>query len=391
LDFPTFGDAEGNSVLAAACANTIKQTWTLWSCADRDPLLKQIYFSLPFLVSSDPVFISYFTLLLKIVFFYCFVFLSIYLYKTIQGASDTIATSGLEIAIIIVAGSILTVNNIPVRLADLEAATFGMAAIILAVRIVETAHRDGRISPTDVLMFTVAANVAGLLKLSFFVHQAVFIVAIAASIPRRVTADALHSPKVWGAFLAGNLGFALQLLYVWHTFDTVGLTEPATAAAVAAARKYPVVGAEFYTIPGHGGYLTAVPGGTPVYLWFAAKLFDALTRVQLAVYGGNVAPGLVGGPSGMIVSMGLADVVKLVITDSLFLLLLGFSVAKGTAQLRVVALCGCLPFFTQTILQHVEPRYFILFRAILVLLILHWATLAVNRLQGRRSFYVTAR
>ncbi|MBA2964829.1 MULTISPECIES: hypothetical protein [Ramlibacter] len=357
MNFPYFGDAKFYLEMAGTCARSIEGGDPFVGCYNGlRPIGSFAYFTLPHLLSQDPVTVLYIQVGLNVLMF----LLLLWALATIPhpeilrpgGRGRRLAAAGGLLGAVA-----LCLPFFPVALSDLPSVAVFMAGLAFLLRPAPT--RIGAVG-AGLLM-----GAACMLKQNFYVFTAMAI--------------GLHGAVHWWrgdrqqltrAFLAcaGAAIAVLQLYWVWlHTghfrpYDPTGIV-------MDEVNKVNVIEFVAYALPQQSGYFTTVDSTSLSKLsQFCIKLLQGFFAYRPAAYLGYA-------PAGSPVTLPLTGLLLLKAYLATLVVVAGHAWAAWVAppRWRVVVLLGLGTILFTTWYLHVENRYFLASKLLLLWWVLGWA------------------
>lgn len=359
-----FGDADAYLTLGAKCAGAIEEG-SLGACYNGlRPVGAILYFALGPLLSSDPVTALYIQVALNVATF--LLLLRAMTSCVPQEAAGlgrgpaTLARAGL-----LVGALALAMPFLPVPLTDLPAVAFFMAGLALLTRPSTT--------PAGMVAAGLAMAAGGLLKQNYFPFTAFAFLATLAFGPLspRSRADWVRL----GAAAAGAAVALVQPALVWMHTGHFWPYEPAEGEVFDAVRMRNVVELVAFTIPAKSAYLSTLDTMALSPLsHFCIKVLQGFFAFRPAVYLGAAPAG-----SPMLLPLTPLLLAKAYLATGLLVAGHAWAAIASPARWRpVVVLSLVATLFTAWII-HVENRYFLLPKLLIVWWAFGWALPAACR------------
>lgn len=353
-----FGDADSYLRLGASCAQGLQESDIFKSCYNGlRPIGAALYFALAPLLSDDPVTILYVQVALNVL-----AFLLLLRGMTLCVDRAPVAQGWAPLAIVrgplLVSTLALAMPYLPVPLSDLPAVAFFMIGLAVLV--------EPSASMKRMVVAGACMGVSCLVKQNYFAFAAFAFAAMVFG------PWDLREKRTWtrfGAAAAGACVALLQPAWVWMHTGHFWPFNPADGAVFEEVRRPNVVELVAYTLPQVGAYISTLDTMDASGLsQFCVKLLQGFYAFRPAVYLG--AP-----PAGSPTVMALTSQVLL----KAYLgagLLVGAHVTAGIVSPRqwrpVVVLSLASTLFSAWII-HVENRYFLLSKLLVVWWAFGWA------------------
>jgi hypothetical protein len=350
--FPSFGDAVGYRELGEACAKGVASDVSAWSSCYHSlrPAGLALYEALPYLLFSDPVDRSYFSLLLNLLWLGMAMLL-----LTRVFTSETPAPQQRFVMVAVVAALLLNlVPHVPMTLADLPALALFIGAIHQSTRVFR-GHQNGYVFAG---LFVAAAFH---FKQTYLAHGFFLICATLLFDPARFN---LRDRTVAALkFGLGALPILLQVGWIYAHSGEPWFYEKKAMVPFAHSPKMPNIEASFTTLPELSAFMVKAANDISFPTFLALKMSRALTGFEWAVYGGYVKLS-----RSWVVTSG--DVTKAWLVVLGYFALCAFTIIRGPRVLRFVnALALAMTLFI-VFVAHVELRFHIFSRVAM------WGTIA---------------
>lgn len=368
MDFPSLGDADQYLEIAGRCAEYLSGTGGSCYHAYR-PIGIILYYAIPFLFSSDPVTISYVTLLMNLLLLGILMFAGVRIIRDMSGARASEGALGYRIGEIIFLLSILfiSIGFIPVRLADHQSLALFMAAVSILV-----AQRNVR-RPVLLVFAGLLAGASVLLKQNYAV--AIFFL-IGSWLVMSLKHDFKKNLQAMAWFAAGASLGLLQILWIYTHSGEMWLYSWKAMEVFAPANRQPVVELVAFTDPVKAGYLSNLAQPVTELQYFAIKFYNGLTKFYWAVYSGRAPLEM----TPKIVSYSISQIAEYQIIYILVAFVAASSLLARERWLAIIVLTAFLSTSLSTAIAHVESRYFFLLRFAFLM----YAVIVFNKMMAYR-------
>lgn len=350
MNFPYFGDAEAFLALGARCAQALEQGGAFAHCYNGlRPIGSFAYFSLPYLLSSDPVTVLYLLAGMNVLMF---VLLQ---YAMVQLAGNAMAPSAngqvFKRVFILIGTLVLSLPFIPVALSDLPAVAFFMLGLALLFRGTQNAQAA--------LLAGLSLGVSCLIKQNYYVFT-VIAVAVFAGINVRHIDRALA--RRFALFCAGSSVALLQIAWVYLHTGRLYPYSPADGFVFDEARRLPFIELVAYSLPAKGAYMSSIDSTSISALsHFCIKLLQGFFAYRPAVYLG-FSPA----ESPAMMHLNKAFLLKAYVSTFALGAVLVWAAAVSTARERTLLVLSLVATFFTAWYIHVENRYFFMPKLLLV-------------------------
>lgn len=275
--FPWTADSGAYRELGLACARHIVSEDFMGCYNGLRPVGILLYYAFPSLVASDPVTVTYVTLLLNLICLLVLILSAWTLFSRIsafEAPSTSINTRGKALSWAVVTAFWLvmlvqTVGYLPLRLADIQSLCLLMAGIAIA--------SSGGLTPRPgaALIGGALAGCSVLFRQNYVIVLALMVfVWFAYSIRLRSKAAAISATL----FALGAGTCLLQLFWVYLHTGIPWFYEPQAMLVYAESTKQPYVELIAYSLPAEGAYAASLARPVSDFEFLAVKFFHGLFK-----------------------------------------------------------------------------------------------------------------
>lgn len=351
MDFHVLGDATAYEAFGKACANYIEGAGPDYrSCYNAiRPVGIQLYYAIPYLLSTDVVTQKIITLLMNVLCLWLLVASCLSLYKSMVAGTKVLEVGWRAIIskIILIFGLlVLSIGYVPIRMPDLQSAAFFVASISLL------ANDKARASSFLLGVAGFCAGVSILLKQNYMVPSflAVFLWLV---LNVRFHLDNRLKALVW--FLAGFSVCAVQMIMVYAHSGIPWFYDPtAMTRDYSVANFQPYIELVAFTDPRDGAYITSLAHPLSTIDFVAVKFYEGFYKFYWTVFLG--APPFDVSPTVVNYSRGELNFI-------IFTVLALFLGSSLTYRLKnkwifIVAMTSFLSALATALIMHTENRYY---------------------------------
>ncbi len=366
VNFPALGDSSTFEIMGAACALALRESPLDFSaCVNQmRPTGAIIFYSIPNLITQDPVTLAYVKLLMNLVM----IAIAIYGFDSIRKRLENdlgmqARARKINFSLQYSSFLLLFIGLVPVSLSDLPS----MAMALLGIKYFLSWLFDAN---TKHLLIS---GISFGLAISFRQHVAVivFLMFIYGVFSKKLYQDKNKFLQFFRLLTPMFGVILLQIGLMVHYFRSWWLWVPSSYKPYMIGNKQPYVDMAVWMEPYPGGaYLSQLPERVPEPLFYLARMFPGLFRFELSPYGGRAPLETV----PLIYNANLEFWVTRV--SSIFLLFLLLFIITQKAQSHLVNLMvftgvGYAIFNAVTV--HTEVRYYLYSRVTLILVISSFA------------------
>lgn len=373
MDFYTFGDADAYEAYGQSCAAYVQGA--LGSCYNAlRPVGIQLYYGIPYLLSSDPVTIKVLTLLMNILCLWLLVSSCLSLYKSLLAGSGKVygvLRVGINKVVVSLGVLVLVVGFVPIRSPDLQGAAFFLAAVAL---LINDRFRD---KPFFLIISGLCAGISILLKQNYMVPSFLIVFFWCVLHFRFHIEDRLKSLLF---FLSGFSVCVIQMIMVYAHGGFPWFYDAAVMAKdYGVGNLQPYVELIAVTVPVGGAYMTQLAHPLSSIDYVAVKFFAGMYKFYWTIYLGNppydISPAVVQYSCGRLNLLIFSMIALLVVSALTY-----FARNKWIFN---IAMTSFLSAFATAVIMHTENRYYVINKIMFLIVFVVVVNLLLDKLIAR--------
>ena len=377
MNFPSFGDAAAYAELGERCASALTSSAgnLFGSCYDPlRPIGIVGFYTLPYLVTDDPV-NRVFILLMTNILLFAGIFLAL---RTVLLSDSTLCADDREKRAILVGVSVFIplllflIPHLPVTLSDLPSFAFFVFALWESSKILFRDNSKGQ-ATRRYLLTGLLVSAAALLKQNYLVFGFFLIFSVLLFDRRSPSASPCRIRYLF-VFLLGMSPVLIQFLNVYLHSGHFWFYETDYANKFFGhVSKKPNIEAIIFTIPTPSAFMLKVTNEISYFSFIVLKLYKGLFGFEWAVYHGKPA---IATQFWTLSSYDFSKAYGLVFFYFAFTL---FHTLRGAISFRLLNLNALLIALFTAFTSHTELRYYLLPRVVFLMMILYWLTYPLFR------------
>ncbi|WP_426783712.1 hypothetical protein [Pseudomonas atacamensis] len=356
MNFPTGSDADAYTIFGKACADFLQNNDAISSCYNGiRPIGIMLYQAIPYLLTDDPVSLTYITLLLNVICLLVLLASVLFLFRNLNNPTPA-PRSKIDVVgegTVLLFTLIMCIGYVPLRLSDIQSLSFFVASLSII------SDQEYRERAVPLLIAGILAGISVLLKQNYIVS--IFLVTVMWTV-FRLRSQAENKLKPIILYLVGTSICMLQVLAVYYHSGIMWFYEPKLMEVYEYGNKQPYIELVAYTIPANGAYLTQLQQTVSTLEFIAIRFYEGLLKFYWAVYVGeapfDVSP----------VTLTFTKV-KLLYIQAIVALIIIATIATTFVKnkwLPLVAYVGIGTGLITAVMMHTENRYYILTRILCI-------------------------
>lgn len=356
MNFPTGSDADAYTIFGKACADFLENNDAISSCYNGiRPIGIMFYQAIPYLLTDDPVSLTYITFLLNVICLLVLLASVLFLFRNLNNSTST-PRGKIDIfgeGTVLLFTLIMCIGYVPLRLSDIQSLSFFIASLSII------SNQDYREKTAPLLIAGLLAGISVLLKQNYIVS--IFLVTVMWTVFNfRLKTENKLKPII--LYLIGTSICLLQVAAVYYHSGIMWFYEPKLMEVYEYGNKQPYVELVAYTLPANGAYLTQLQETVSSLEFIAIRFYEGFAKFYWAVYVGeapfDVSP----------VALTFTKI-KWFYIQAIVLLVVIATIATTFVKnkwLPLVAYVGVGTGLITAAMMHTENRYYILTRILCV-------------------------